>query len=786
MRMGRIMGVAFAIAVCAFSCLADVADIDTQAYQGMIRRLRAFYPDEGHMPCKDPRQLESSRKIQQELQRWSDAHPGHDALDLRVASYEIIQRHFVPFLFLEDHPFYFEAGINGGWSLHYKTVPGRHVKDITSRFYLERHLASEESLRLLEERGKERMTLVGPFVDDQHQIAPFHTIFTKGFGGVKKDVLAAIERCPANDPLGRRSLEAAVAGLDAIHGLQLKFAAEAERQLASGTLSPVGERNARRVIESASRCPWEPPRNFYEGLNTLWFIREIMSYAEGLCIMSLGRPDAWLIDFYRRDVAEGRLTEAEAKDMMIRFLLVADCHQAQDFTIRWDTNDQESEIPVSIGGCDVSGRPIYNELTRLILDAHLAFPLVFPKVHVRISRDTPQELLEHVGSMLMANHAVFTIFNDDRIIEQFLKLGVPLDRARDYTAMGCYDPHVDSWMDIDGDNYVSVARALELTINPDPDVEKRVKVHFNPIDGAKDFEEVKKILYGNVMRMFRAAVSDYTRYGRINAQVFPWPVYTVCIEGGIESRRDVWDGGVRLIPRIMTLAFLANMVDSMCAIDRVCFKEKLATLPEFLAAVRSNWKGPRGEELRQAALDSPCWGDNSEESNSLMRWWIDSVSDEQDGQVNDRGGPYVLATWVYREFLHWSANARATPDGRRDGDQYAQGFSPSELRCKSDITTVFNAIGSLDHTRLYCSNANLAFEKSSMSPAAFAAVFRVFCMKDMHILQPNCFSVEDLLDAQVHPERHHDIIIRVCGYSARFTALSKPWQDEIIRRHRLK
>ncbi len=129
---------------------------------------------------------------------------------------------------------------------------------------------------------------------------------------------------------------------------------------------------------------------------------------------------------------------------------------------------------------------------------------------------------------------------------------------------------------------------------------------------------------------------------------------------------------------------------------------------------------------------------------------------------------------------------RATPDGRFDGDRLAQGFAPSEYRCKEGVTTVLNAIGSLDHTRLYASNANLAFEKTCMTPEAFEAVFRVVCKKDLHLLQPNCISVEELLDAQVHPERHQNLIIKVCGFSARFVALSKKWQDEVINRHRLR
>jgi formate C-acetyltransferase len=218
----------------------------------------------------------------------------------------------------------------------------------------------------------------------------------------------------------------------------------------------------------------------------------------------------------------------------------------------------------------------------------------------------------------------------------------------------------------------------------------------------------------------------------------------------------------------------------------VCFKDRKATLPEFLDAVRSHWKGPRGEELRLAALDAPYWGDNSPESNGLQRWLFETVARDLDGLRNDQGSPFVLAAWVYREFLFWGLKTKATPDGRRDGDRLAQGFAPSEYRCKAATTTVMNAIGTLPHELLYASNANLMFDGTGMTPELFASVFRVFAQKRAHLLQPNCHDVETLLDAQKHPERHQDIIVRVCGFSARFVSLSKLMQDEVIARHRLK
>ena len=767
---------ALLVSIAAFSVRA--AD-----YAAIRKQLRAFYPDECRGKCKDPAFEESDRAIRADLRAYAAMHPDYDALDIRRESYRAMRKHFRPFLFSES-PFYFEAGVNGGWVMG--IMPAREVNNLCRRFYREKGLVPDEALARQRERNRQRYSLCcGPLVDDMHHVPAFQTVLTKGFKGVREDTAAALAACPKDDPLGRKELETALEGLDTIHALQLKFAEVAEKRLVEGG-HPERERKwLARISESARRCPWEPPRNFFEGLNFLWFMREIPSYVDGLASYSLGRPDAWLIGLYRQDLANGTLTEEEARDLVARWLIIADEHLDTHRTID-SYSDQEAEMPVTLGGCDRDGKTIWNELTRMFLDAHIDCNCVFPKLHVRFGKRSPEEYLAMIGGMVAKGHCVFSMFNDDITIPVFARHGIPLERARDYVCCGCWDPAVDSMMDTDAANYMSPLRVLEAMIHRDPEAERRADVRFDPIDGAKSFEEVKRIFMANFMRFFRGTVSDYTRYGRSAAHVFPHPAYSACLEGCLERRRDTTDGGTRFRPRVMTLAFTANVVDSLCAIDKVCFRDKSATLSEFLDAVRSNWKGPRGEELRLRALAAPYWGDNSPESNGLMRWMFETVAYDLDGLMNEHGSPFVLAAWVYREFLLWGKNTKATPDGRRDGDRLAQGFAPSEYRCKEGVTAVMNAIGTIPHELLYASNANLTFEKLGMTPTLFAAVFRVFAGTRAHLLQPNCQSVEDLIDAQKHPERHQDLIVRVCGFSARFVSLSKRWQDEYIERHRLR
>ena len=296
-KQSAVAAVASGVATGAF---AEETAFDPKNYEALRRQLRAYYPDECHGEVKDPLQKQSYEKIKAQMYAWAKANPDYDALDARQASYKAIAKHYVPFLF-EESPFYFESGVNGGWG---GNRPARLVKKLCYHFYKDKNLVPDEAFATLRNRTAGRFLLCcGPFVDEIHHVPPIRVVLKKGFGGIRNDVAQAIEKCPKNDEFGRRELETALLGLDTIREIQLSFAKEAKRRLAAGNLTPQARRNFARIADSAQRCPWEPPKTFYEGLNTLWFIREVLGYVDGLSIFSLGRPDAWLIDLYKADIA---------------------------------------------------------------------------------------------------------------------------------------------------------------------------------------------------------------------------------------------------------------------------------------------------------------------------------------------------------------------------------------------------------------------------------------------------------------------------------------------------
>lgn len=773
----------------------DFTEVGPSDYWPMRKELRGFFPMKSQGDPKDPAVVDHWESVWRELESWAKAHPEADALDIRCESYRIMGRTFLPILFHES-PFYYEASVQGGYYgvdrfnplkgfRRRVPMPGAGTGRICQRLYRERKWIPEEDFKVLLERHDQLYSYIcGPFVDECHTAPPTRKILEGGFRGIREKVDAALASCPEEDGEGRRYLKAMALALDTVHAIQLKYRDEALRRIAAGAQGEELKR-LRRIAESAARCPWEPPRTFFEGLNTLGFCREIFAYVEGLPNnASFGRLDAWLIGLYRADVAAGRITEAETRDLLRRFMLMSDC--TEDGFIEADSNmAHEKDAPLTLGGCDDDGNHVWNELTRMVLEEHQRMAVISPKLHVRFSRDSPKDYLELLAKEVIEGHCVFAMFNDDAHVPGFVRQGYPLARARDYEGIGCWEGYVSGDTDVSAVNYTSVLQPFVASIYTDGEKARQARVRIEPIEECVDMEALKRVAFGNYIRFLRDLLSDYTRYGRYYSKVSPRPLFSACLNGCIERRRDEFDMGLDRHQRTITIGFLSNVVDSMLAIEKVVYEDRFATMPEFLAAVRANWKGERHQAIRKEALKAPCWGDNTPKSNALMKWWIDSIADELEGLRTDQGGEYRLSCMIYREYMSWGAKTRATPDGRYDGERFAQGFAPSDLRCRSGLADVFHAIGSLDHTRLCASNANLSFGGEDFTPEMLAAVFRVFAEGGAHLLQPNCNTVETLLDAQRHPERHLDLMVKVCGFSTRFVTLSPRFQQEIIERNRL-
>lgn len=745
------------------------------------QELRAFYADvearAANRALADPGHGKTTVGLVSELlNQYDRQHPGLDVYALKAAQYAIVAEHFTPTLFLRS-PFYFEMGINGGWeqALH----PGRWLLLRNAHLFRDANPAEYD---VFTERQRQRYYLCcGPYVDLSHNCPSFSNVLRFGLRGLYSQAEQALTQCRTSEETA--FAECAMKGLLAAKRVAERFAEAAERLLAS-TVGTARRRSLEWIAETARAVPWRPPETFQEGLNTLWFLREVGGLLDGLATNSLGRPDAMLAELYRKDIGTGRLTPAAAYDLVCQFLLPGDCHYDKDRQVvgYGGTAGHELEITLTLGGCDEEGREVFNEVTRMFLRAYRELKLIYPKPHCRFGTASSPEYLGLINTEIAAGRCVYSLLNDDCIIPALVQAGKRLEDARRYLCTGCWDLVVESCEDLATGNYFNLARILEMSIHKAPEEMARAKLTLERLDGAASFEEVYRRLFGNAMKVAREMCLMKGRNGAVWPTVNPAPFFSACMSDCLANRRDFTAGGGRYNPHAMPMVFFANFVDSLLAIRRLCFETGRHSLDELLTAVRANWQGH--EALRAEVLAAPHFGDDTPESIALARRLHEDIYASTRDLRNERGGGFDLAYWVYREFRFWGEKTRATPDGRRDGDYLAQSLNPSRLHPIEHVTSTVNSVAALDLTK--CSGdsvLNLLLPAGVSNPRLLEQFERACALSNLQLLQLNCVNRDVLLDARRHPERHQDLVVRVCGFSAKFVALPPEWQDEFVNRN---
>ncbi len=711
------------------------------------------------------------------LDEYAALHPECSAIQLKAAQYEIIAENFKPVIF-KNSPFYSEMGISvaesdglpwlsaGGWLLR----KNHHLfKDINPSEHTQYVAASKNCIHMA----------YGPYADLDHHCCSYSNILENGLSHYYELAKQERENCISTEE--QEFIEAAMRGLNAVRKIACKFADAAEMALHQ-TNDPVQKSFLSMIAQTAKEIPWRKPGTFYEALCTIWFMHEVGGVIDGVRIYVLGHLDRMLGKFYNQDIDAGRLTYDEAYDLVCRFLCYTDCKFDSSLSVTESYNYQEMGGTLILGGCDEKGETVCNDITFMVLRAHHELKMIYPKLHCRISKDSPQEYLDAINRDFVSGRNVISFLSDDCIIPAQVKAGKRLEDARCYVAGGCWEIMLEGYEHSAGANCkVNLARIMDMSIHNDQTVVEETGVICDKLDGTADFEEVYRIVIGNVIRIIRQMCMIMGKNGKVWPEVNPSPFFSSCLTDCLENRKDYTAGGGRYNPHGLPLAGFSILVDSLLAIRHLCFERKSYRLDELLEAVRANWEGY--ETLRAEALSLPHFGDNSQESNSIAARILDDIYKNTRDLENERGGPFQLGVYNYRDIIDWADMTRATPDGRRKGDYLTQGLTPSRLRQGGEITTVINSATALNLSQCPANSIiTVNLPLGGVDLHILSALERAFAASGIGMLQLNCIDKAQLLDAREHPEKHQDLIIRLYGYSVRFVNLTEQMQDEFLSR----
>ncbi len=601
----------------------------------------------------------------------------------------------------------------------------------------------------------------------------------------------------AADREHREFLEALIICCEGASELSGRYAAEA-RRLAAGSDDPARRGELEEMARICEKVPASPPDTFHEALQALWFLHMMVMVQESYPGpgLSPGRIDQYLYPYYSRDLAEGRLTREEAKELLECFWIKP--NYAYDFIWRVGrTRGITSGYGqlVTIGGTGPDGEDASNELTWLILEVIEEMNLLEPKPNVRLHRNTPDDLLLRVAEMLArAQGAPFLLNFDENSIEALRWQGLPEERLWNYAPVGCLENTLQG-DDRSGtvDVNVNLAKAVEMTLFDGKDLETGDRIGPRTGDPTtfKSWEEFRSAFERQLLALLQRFIDFYDFCDDLRRKYEPTPYLSVLVGGCAESGRDVTDAGPEHNYVTVEGVAFATAADSLSAVKKLVFEQEAISMADLIAAIEDNYEGH--ERIRQMLINkAPKYGNDDDEADAMARYlsrlWTEEVFRHKTPSGRRYRGGYL--SWNY--WIAYAPTTAATPDGRRRGTYLSNGMCPVDGADRNGPTAVACSVGKLGLE----SAPNGDSHTISFSPSMLrgeerveklASYLRAYGEKGGTALQVNIIDPETLKKAQDSPEEYVNLLVRVTGYNAYFVMLGKEIQDEIIAResHRL-
>ncbi len=715
-------------------------------------------------------------RIFDEMDNFLKENPNTPTVLLKSKTHTLMAKYCEPVIFM-GNPFFFELGYNQSksWGLRDST-PASWLKRRKQKELSKEHPLYSWVIRSFWptfDGLTNNLCSVFDSFDIDHNTLGYSKLFAVGVKGLisqAKEKMSSFEEGTEEYSFCQAVIESSNALIEIAH----KFAYKAE-QLLADCKDEKSLKYLNMIAKTALKIPENPPETFYEGLAMLIFTREAIANMENIGISQLGHVDRLLGPLYEQDLESGRITEEEARELVTIWMMYTD--------IKFDLeNNQwpETSTCVQLGGCDELGNVVFNDVTKIFIEQHHLNKLVNPKLNCRYFEKSPAEYLKLMGRTILDGHNTFALINDEVIIEGLTKSGVELKDARLYVNGGCQETMIEGFGHTEGAAiYISMLRFLDLFLRSDKNAEL-----VTAIESADTYEEFYEKFLAEFDKFFSLLVDQRNYRQSFYKEALKSPLFSATQKGCIENGKDYVLGGAKYNFSTVAIVGFANVVDSLYSIKKLVYDEKKVTLKEFIEILGVNWEGH--QEFRREVIALPKYGHNEKDVDALANEFITDLSSLIKSKKNERGGIYLPSTFVYKYNRTFARLLRATPDGRKDFEYMAAGCSPSLLQPIKDVLSPIKSINNVDFSA--CGGGISVLDMMLPVSANFDenvfANLMLACNKSKCVtLQPNVISVEDLLDAQKNPEKHKNLIVRICGLSAFFVALTPEVQDEIINRN---
>lgn len=636
---------------------------------------------------------------------------------------------------------------------------------------------------------------------DAHLAVDYQKLLKIGLIGYKKRVQTILENldlCVPENIDKYQFYKAVLLVIEAVHTFAKRFSALAKEK--AMLLEGKRKEELLKISRICQNVPYQPAKSFYEAMQSVWFIQLILQIESNGHSLSYGRLDQYMYPYLKHDLEQGLINENQAVELLtnlwIKTLTINKVRsQAHTFSSAGSPMYQN----VTIGGQTTDHQDASNLLSFLVLKSVAQTKLPQPNLTVRYHANIDPKFFDEAIEVMKLGTGMPAFNNDEVIIPSFIEKGVKEEDAYNYSAIGCVETAVPGkWgYRCTGMSYMNFPRILLIAMNNGVDMTtgKRFVSECGYFTEMQSYEQLVQAWDKVVRELTRMSVIVENAIDLASERDVPDILCSTLTEDCIGRGKTIKEGGA-VYDFISGLQVgIANMADSLAAIKKLVFDEQKITKQQLWEALVDNFESEESQRIQTMLLeDAPKYGNDDDEVDQLVVEAYESYIDEMKKYPNTRCGRGPIGGIRYAGTSSISANVgqgsgtMATPDGRKAHTPLAEGCSPSHSQDKHGPTAVFKTVSKLPTHKI--TGGVLLNQKvtpqmlaSEENKQKLKMMIRTFFnrLKGYHV-QYNVVSKETLIDAQIHPEKHKDLIVRVAGYSAFFNILSKATQDDIIGR----
>lgn len=671
-----------------------------------------------------------------------------------------------------------------------------------------------------------------------HVTVKYEEVLAVGYEGIIKKAEQELSECNVGDgDYAERShfLQAVILSCQAVIEYARRYSALAQ-EMAEQCTDAARKEELLRIAENCSRVPAKGAQNFYEACQSFWFVQQLIQLESSGHSISPGRFDQYMYPYYKKDMENGNISREFAQELMdCIWVKLNDLNKCRDAVSAEGFAGYSLFQNLIAGGQNKEGEDVTNDLSFMCIQASIHVRLPQPSLSVRVWNGSPHEFLIKAAELTRTGIGLPAYYNDEVIIPSLQNRGLSLEDAREYNIIGCVEPQkagkTEGWHDA---AFFNMCRPLELVFANGEDKGEMVGVPTGEVTEMSSFEEFYNAYKKQMEYCISLLVNADNAIDVAHAKRCPLPFLSCMVDDCLKRGKSVQEGGAVYNFTGPQGFGIANMADSLFAVRKLVYEEKKVTMEEMKEALAWNFgkgldqqsvsdtaeavlrkmkdagqridentvssilkavmnaqpgeeKMKRYEEIHNMIEEVPKFGNDIPEVDYFARDVAYTYTKPLQNYKNPRGGQFQAGLYPVSANVPLGGQTGATPDGRYAHTPVADGVSPSAGKDVNGPTAAATSVSRLDH--FIVSNGTLfnqKFHPSALSGREglekFVALIRsYFDQKGMH-MQFNVVDRDTLLDAQKYPEKYKHLVVRVAGYSALFTTLSRSLQDDIIRR----